>query len=218
MLEWLNQRSTPEQIAEREANWAQKEAEKAEELKESARVHAAERASFCDSSSLRALRRAPPAVAALIGSPAFQRDVLGVNIARKWARGEQRGLVLRGGVGTGKTVAAACAMAEHTQVRGYSVSWHRPNDFVSGMLHKYDDKAPVIGSDLVVIDDLGRETKGDFEEALVVLIDDHLTRFVLTTNLTMEELRARYGERLIDRLDHECTYLAMAGKSQRRNP
>jgi DNA replication protein DnaC len=180
------------------------------------------RAALRDGWSVDALQVAPPAVRNLIASDAFDPSSVAVRSARSWARGERRGLVLRGGVGNGKTVAAACALAEYNQRdsmrRGRPLTWHRPNDFTSGMLHSYDDKAPKIGREMVVIDDVGRETKGDFEEALVVLIDDHLTRFVLTTNLTVEELEKRYGERLIDRLKAECTFVALAGSSLRRKP
>lgn len=165
-----------------------------------------------------ALEAVPPALSKLIASDAFKLTLKPVVVSRAWAKGERRGLILRGGVGTGKSVAAACALAEFKQrsdARWEKVSWHRPNDFVSGVIHAYDAKAPKIAKGMVVIDDLGRETKADFEEALVILIDDTLTRFVITTNLTREEMVARYGERLIDRLDHECLTVATSGKSMR---
>lgn len=164
-----------------------------------------------------ALERVPPAIRNLVTGDAFKLSLKTVVVSRAWAKGERRGLILRGGVGTGKSVAAACALAEHAQGKdfGCDVSWHRPNDFVSGVIHAYDAKAPKIAKGMVVVDDLGRETKADFEEALVQLIDDTLTRFVITTNLTREEMVTRYGERLIDRLDAECLTVATSGKSMR---
>lgn len=209
---------SPEQLERSAKLRSMREAEEVEAKRARDQALASDRAALRDYRSAAALDRAPPAMRKLVSSGEFKAGSMGVSIARKWARGGERGLALMGGVGTGKSVAAACAMAEHAQSSEESVTWHRPNDFVSGVLHKYDEKAPRIGKGLVVIDDLGRETKGDFEEALVVLIDDTLTRFVLTTNLTMDELRARYGERLLDRLGHECQFVAMSGRSQRRKP
>jgi DNA replication protein DnaC len=187
------------------------------------REEAPKRARLCDDRSVEALTRVPGPLAALIADESFDPSLTAVRLARTWAAEDaERGLVIRGGVGNGKSVAAACAVAQFGQrkfaLSESAISWHRPNDFASGMLHSYDAKAPHIGSALVVIDDIGRETKADFEEALVVLIDDHLTRFVLTTNLTVQELSARYGERLVDRLHHECQFIALSGTSRRRRP
>ncbi len=205
-----------ESKAERKA----REEEARKKAQEDARQLAADRSRLRDRESVFALDRCPPAIKALVVSDDWDASVMPVRSARAWASDDVRGLVLRGGVGTGKSVAAACAMAQDCQNQSHGLrgqySWHRPNDFASGMLHSYDDKAPKIGTRMVVIDDIGRETKADFEEALVVLIDDHLTRFVLTTNLTVEELEKRYGERLVDRLHHECLFVSVAGNSKRR--
>jgi DNA replication protein DnaC len=200
------------------------EAERVRSEAERARMAAEEaplKEALADVDSVSALRRCPPAFGKQIASGAWDREAIAVKMARKWAAGSVRGLVLRGGVGTGKSFAAACAVAEHSQkLGGYGerrVSWHRPNDFASGMLHAYDERAPKIGSELVVIDDIGRETKVDFEESLVVFLDDRETRIVITTNMTREEMKARYGARLIDRLDHECLFVSVSGDSKRRS-
>jgi DNA replication protein DnaC len=100
--------------------------------------------------------------------------------------------------------------------RRSSVSWHRPNDFVSAVLHSYDSEAPKLGCHLVVIDDCGRETKTDFCEALCAFIDDTDTPFVLTTNMQKEAFRKHYDERLIDRLNHCAKALAVKGDSRRK--
>lgn len=179
------------------------------------------RARLSDYRSRQALKCVPGPIRAVIEGDEWDGGHgIAVRTARMWAEGSRRGLVLRGGVGVGKSVAAACALAQFAQGDDHPavrpLSWHRPNDFASGMLHAYDEKAPKIGTRMVVIDDIGRETKVDFEEALVVLIDDHMTRFVITTNLTMDEVSKRYGERLIDRLYHECEIVSLSGSSKRR--
>ena len=133
-----------------------------------------------------------------------------------WDAARERVLVLRGGMGVGKTVAAAltCKLAMETGTR--SISWHRPNDFVSGMLHAYDKDAPQIGRDLVVLDDMGRETKPDFPEALTTFLDNRRTRLLITTNDLMQAWRARYDPRLVARIEDEGIAYAIKGDSMRQ--
>jgi chromosomal replication initiation ATPase DnaA len=126
-----------------------------------------------------------------------------------------RVLMIRGGVGVGKSVAAAWAVTLSVDAGRRSVSWHRPNDFVSAVLHAYDGHAPRLGGDLVVIDDVGRETKADFCEALCAFIDDHAASVLLTTNLTKEQFRDRYDVRLIDRLREVGRAVDVKGASRR---
>lgn len=130
--------------------------------------------------------------------------------------GRARVLLLRGGVGVGKTVAAARAVQVTVDAGRRSVSWHRPNDFVSAVLHAYDAEAPRLGGDLVVVDDVGRETKADFCEALCAFIDDHAASVLLTTNLKKDQFRERYDVRLIDRLREVGRAVDLKGESRRR--
>jgi DNA replication protein DnaC len=126
-----------------------------------------------------------------------------------------RVLLIRGGVGVGKSVAAARAVAMCVDAGKRSVSWHRPNDFVSAVLHAYDGNAPRLGGDMVVIDDVGRETKADFCEALCAFIDDYAASVLLTTNLTKDQFRDRYDVRLIDRLREVGRAVDVKGASRR---
>jgi DNA replication protein DnaC len=126
-----------------------------------------------------------------------------------------RGIILRGGVGVGKTVAAGMVVRLAVESGKRSVSWHRPNDFVSAVLHRYDDDAPELGRDLVVIDDMGRETKADFPEALCTFFDVHPARILITTNDPEGTSHARYDVRVRDRLQQQCMSIAVAGKSMR---
>jgi chromosomal replication initiation ATPase DnaA len=126
-----------------------------------------------------------------------------------------RVLLIRGGVGVGKSVAAARAVTLSVDAGRRSVSWHRPNDFVSAVLHAYDGHAPRLGGDLVVIDDVGRETKADFCEALCAFIDDYAASILLTTNLTKDQFSSRYDVRLIDRLREVGRAVDVKGASRR---
>lgn len=138
-----------------------------------------------------------------------------VKAALAWLESDRRVLLIRGGVGVGKTVAAGTAVKALVERGRRGISWHRPNDFVSAVLHRYDDDAPPLGGDLVVIDDVGRETKTDFCEALCTFIDDYRARILLSTNDTKERFRSRYDLRLIDRLNEVGTSIGIKGESRR---
>lgn|GEM_PF-4626307 len=146
-----------------------------------------------------------------------------------------RGLVLRGPCGNGKTLAAAFAVRAWTEPQikrhwemgyellceGHDVSWFHPDELVSAILHAYDRDAPELCR-RVVVDDLGRETKPNFGEALCRLLDAaddggnaHIV--LITTNLTREQIRARYEPRLVERLNQRCVAVDVRGKSLRRD-
>lgn len=137
-----------------------------------------------------------------------------------WLGNAKRLLLLRGGVGVGKTFAAAMAAKALSESRvrsSASVSWHRPNDFVSAVLHQYDDSVPKLGRDLVIVDDVGRETKSDLCEALCSFLDDYTARIILTTNLKKSDFRDRYDARLIDRMRECGEAYDIKGESRRGN-
>lgn len=140
-----------------------------------------------------------------------------VQAIRAWEASspKPRLFMIRGGVGVGKSVAAAVAIQTCIEAGRVSVSWHRPNDFVSAVLHWYDEKAPRIGCDLVVVDDIGRETKSDFGEALSAFLDDFDAPIVLTTNLTKEQIRERYDLRVLERMRADGHAVDIKGESRR---
>lgn len=164
------------------------------------------------------LSRLPKKLSGLVMSDAANANAPAAKAAIDWATKDgKRVLLIRGGVGVGKTVAAAMAAKAVASLARTtaSISWQRPNDFVSGMLHTYDANAPMIGRDLAIIDDVGRETKVDFCEALCSAIDDEDMRLVITTNLTKDQFRERYDVRLIDRLKEVGRALDVKGESRR---
>lgn len=140
-------------------------------------------------------------------------------------------LMLRGGVGTTKT-SAACLAVKHwceptcfysdskkPQVDPVSqrprVTWLRPDQLVSAVMHSYDDKAPRLYK-YVVVDDMGRETRGEFVEALCELFDRDGHTILLTSNLTKDAMRKRYTDvRLVDRLCERVVAIDIQGNSLR---
>lgn len=129
-------------------------------------------------------------------------------------------LVLSGGVGTRKSGSASWGLTR------------RPGRYVTaddlGRLAAARDEEgqveyrKVKKASLLVIDDLGGEyldDKGWFFKVLNGLIDHRYAaclRTVLTTNLTPEEFRRSYGERITDRLRQVGAFIEVGGKSVRR--
>lgn len=129
-------------------------------------------------------------------------------------------LVLLGGVGTGKTAAAARALSEHTT--GRRTSRFLTADALSrlGGFSKADELEQVERCDFLVLDDLGAEygdSKGWFVSLLSGLVSARyaaMKRTVITSNLDAEGLRA-YGERFVDRLREVGVVVEIAGQSMR---
>lgn len=73
----------------------------------------------------------------------------------------------------------------------------------------------------IVLDDLGTERESDrFFEALGAFVDyrmDARLKTVITTNLAKQDIRARYGDRIADRINHVGKSFVVGGASRRRN-
>lgn len=153
---------------------------------------------------------------------------------QKWLEaGCPNAIVLRGGVGAGKTT-AACYAVRHwlepdvvwdegtgapwvNEARGQNVTWLRPDQLVSAIMHDYDERSPVLRK-YVVIDDMGRETRGEFVEALCELFDRNGHTILITSNLPKDEMRKRYAKepRLISRLAHHARAVDCPEESLRK--
>ena len=116
-------------------------------------------------------------------------------------------LVLAGGVGSGKTV-AACEAVERAGLAGSSL-FVKALDLVRAGTFDEDFWREVRTAKLLVVDDLGVEPldeKGWALANLLALIDaryDDATKTILTTNLDADRFLARYGAdggRLRDRM------------------
>lgn len=139
---------------------------------------------------------------------------------------KNQGLLFYGGVGTGKTFAAAC-IANHLlgqRVPVVMTSFVKLLEAMQGF--KEDDCAMIARlnrAKLLIIDDLGAERSTDFALEKVYNIVDSRYRarlpIILTTNLTMAEMKEtmdmRYT-RIYDRIFELCYPMQFKGQSWRK--
>lgn len=145
----------------------------------------------------------------------YADDWPAVRLARAWLDDPEAAshIMFRGPPRSGKTLASTLLVqhwVEPGKGRGAVLALH-PNALISAMLHDYDDKSPKIGPNvrLVVVDDIGRESKqAGLIESLCMLLDRRNLRVVMSTNLSKLDFRKVYtDDRLLERL-RESTYAA----------
>lgn len=124
-------------------------------------------------------------------------------------------LLFTGGVGTGKTCLAS-AISRGVVEKGYCAKIMSAYEFNSLMLSVHTSPIAernalmddVLTADLLVIDDLGTEPmlKRVTVEYLLLVIEERQSKglaSIITTNLNLERLLDRYGERIYSRLCHK---------------
>lgn len=141
--------------------------------------------------------------------------------AREWDASARWCLVLLGGVGSGKSVAAGWC-AHQSLARGDSAMWLRASEASTASLYGAEAQERALrarGVRLLVLDDLGAEMNS---EAWKTWLEDVLgaryangLRTVITTNLDAEGLKARLGQRLTDRV-REGMVVGIAAVSMRK--
>lgn len=140
-------------------------------------------------------------------------------------REQGKGLLLYGGVGTGKTFAAACIV-------NALIDTGRPclmTNFarVLNTLWSIEEKQAYIDSfnkfDLLVLDDLGTERRSEYAQEQVFNVIDGRYRaglpLIITTNLSIEEIKkpdSVGNSRIYDRVLEMCHPVEVTGKSRRR--
>ena len=149
------------------------------------------------------------------GSPVSQRKMM--EFARKscedWANSypeaPYRGILLTGASGLGKTFLLR-AMATRLMERGVAVLVISAYDFLQTARKSYfendDGMNELMSVPVLMIDDLGSEPmmQNVTVEQLFQLINTRQNRklaTVLSTNLSLEELRQRYTERIVSRIN-----------------
>ncbi len=133
-------------------------------------------------------------------------------------------LILSGNVGSGKTHLAKCIFKTVT-LNGYNTLFlsatELNNIFIKmhvGEIDRAFAMEMLTDCDLLVIDDLGTEPlyKSVTVDYLLSIISYRIQRkkhFIITTNLTNEELYSRYNERLLSRLSNSNETLFMPFKN-----
>lgn len=130
-------------------------------------------------------------------------------------------VVLAGQVGLGKTCAAAVWLCREVPYGTRRLWVSAPR---LARWERYDDEAMdrLLLASRLVIDELGVEfadTKGNFQAVLDEVVS---TRFsnrrptLITTNLNAEDFKARYGERIADRIREDGDFHGFTGKSLRQ--
>ncbi|WP_294473382.1 ATP-binding protein [uncultured Intestinimonas sp.] len=150
--------------------------------------------------------------------------------ARNFGRYYFDNLFLSGGTGLGKTFLSAC-IARTVSENGFSVVYETAgNLFAQFETEKFsrdggdarearDGTRRYLGCDLLVLDDLGSELSTPFvQSALYRLVNSRLAagrRTVVSSNLTMDDVRLRYTPQIASRLEGEYRVLPFFGQDIR---
>ena len=135
-----------------------------------------------------------------------------------------KGLLLHGGVGTGKTY-IACMIANALIDKGYPVlvtNFSRILSTLQGTFDKQEYLDSLNQFKLLVIDDLGIERDTGYAKEQVYNIIDSRYRaglpMIITTNLTMQKMATETelaDKRVYDRIIERCFPVEVAGESRR---
>lgn len=129
-------------------------------------------------------------------------------------------LVISGGYGVGKTVAATWWAA----TRESPPCFLRASTFAAASRYDHDAREHWYGASALVLDDLGAEfadAKGSFQTDLDELVDvfyGDRRPLLITTNCTSTEFKSRYGGRVIDRIRESGAFWQHDGASRRGRP
>ncbi len=154
-----------------------------------------------------------------------------VNISKNFITGFQNhyeNIFFYGLVGTGKSFLSGC-IAKELLSQGCSVIYFSANGLFDTLArYAFDTKSKdalynlnkdLYNCDLVIIDDLGTELTNNFvsSQFFALLNERHLRRksTIISTNLSLEELRDRYSERIFSRITSNYSMCKLTGKDIR---
>ncbi|CAN5278130.1 hypothetical protein BH09SUM1_BH09SUM1_31750 [soil metagenome] len=136
--------------------------------------------------------------------------------AKTFNGAEAQGLLLRGGVGTGKTHIAVAIMKVAIE-KGYTACYSNFSDLLSKIRDSYHEQSNAREGelldladsvDLLVLDDVGAESTTDWvRDRLYLIINrryENARPVIITTNCSEDELNKRVGERTASRLYEMC--------------
>lgn len=136
------------------------------------------------------------------------------------------GLILRGQVGTMKTTLAAAVLHTliHSGRSGFFITMPSLLDTIFTMKERNIEEwlnfeKKVRETPLLILDDLGAEyANGWLLNKVDAIISERYNRcrpIIITTNLSSDQLRSTYAERLIDRMRSTCSIVTFSGQSMR---
>ena len=135
---------------------------------------------------------------------------------------EHGNLLLFGNTGIGKTFLSHC-IAKEVMDSLHSVLYLTASEFFDALLEKAltrNDESCLLYEqihqcDLLIIDDLGTERNTDFVVSpLFVCLNDRILNrksTIISTNLTLEEIKTNYTERTFSRISNHYKILRLAG-------
>ena len=139
---------------------------------------------------------------------------------------DYQNLLFYGTVGTGKSLLSSC-IAKELIKEGHSVVYFSTIALMDELARNAFDKNdrnsrdcvssdnPIFDSELLIIDDLGTELTNSFTiSSLFNLINERALKkrsVIISTNLSLEELRDRYTDRIFSRLTGGYTFCRMSG-------
>lgn len=131
-------------------------------------------------------------------------------------------LLLFGTTGIGKTFLTHCIAREIMQ-SVHSVLYLTSSEFFDALLDRALNRSDeslylyeqIQNSDLLIIDDLGTERNTDFViSQLFICLNDRILNnksTIISTNLTLEEIKSQYTERIFSRISNHFKILRLAG-------
>lgn len=129
-------------------------------------------------------------------------------------------LYVYGSAGTGKTFLTHCVAKEAID-RGRTVLYFSSGDFFDAMADAQFGRAPmdgarlITGCEMLIIDDLGTERNNEFvSSCLFRVVNERLTHrrpTMISTNLTLGDLRDKYSMRVSSRITSSYRILKLIG-------
>ena len=137
---------------------------------------------------------------------------------------DYRNILFYGTVGTGKSFLSGC-IANELLKQGHSVIYFSASGLFDTLARyafnarlkeeQHDFCEDIYGCDLLIIDDLGTEVTNNFvsSQLFVCLNERHLRRkaTIISTNVTLEEFRDRYSDRIFSRITSSFTLRKLTG-------
>lgn len=149
----------------------------------------------------------------------------------KFPSTKKKNIIFIGSSGVGKSFLASCIAAQ-LSAKGESVLALSAFNLINERMLTYhttanENKAsilsPILDCSMLIIDDLGTESifKNVTLEYLYSIINERMNKnqhILITTNLTMNELEQRYGNRITSRLFNKelCYCVSLIGKDVRK--
>ena len=119
------------------------------------------------------------------------------------------GLFMVGKTGLGKTFLSSC-IANELLKKGFSVAFDSIQNYLRDIEKEHFGKADgdtletLLNADLVILDDLGSEFSSSFNNSVIYNIINSRSNAgmptIVSTNLSLDELKSRYDDRITSRL------------------